>query len=90
MKAAIAASSSESDNAGGLAGCPFTRRPASSGRSSVLIVPKNRSILPRPCGLAALRPADRRVDECDPQRCRNLRKMHAGEVAAVIDIQHIG
>jgi hypothetical protein len=46
----MAASSSGSDNRGEVAGLPRTRRPGSSGSSSVFSVPNSRSTLPRPWG----------------------------------------
>src|SRR5271165_1723058 len=39
---------------------------------------------------APLRPADGRMDEFDPQRRRDLFEVDAREVAAMIDIEHVG
>ena len=38
---------------------------------------------------AALRPSDRRIDQLAMEVCRDLLKMRAGEITAMIDMEHI-
>lgn len=58
--------------------------PGRSASSSVLTVPKNRSILPRPWGAG-----DGGMDQPDVEVDGGAGELVADEVAAVIDVEHV-
>ena len=85
MKAVIARSNSAKDSLGAEVGLPFTRCPGNSGRSSVVQRSEQALNLAPP-----LRSGDRRIDDAKLQTGRDLIEVLAREIAAVIDIKHVG
>ena len=65
-------------------GFPWLRYPGSVGETFRIQCPKEPLNFP-----PALRPSDRGIDQLEMEVCRDLLEMRAGEITAMIDMQHI-